>query len=236
MNSLTIFTIFDFMQSSSILLLLYNKKSLKSFTYIKTQKNNYHIKIHEGGDDELTFSITLRVARSCEHGWSCDISTRTFFGGISFFSQVRIPIWLKMFLQRVTLIFLLFFTLHHVYCRPGFYDVRVDEEDTPSPVTVSVVYDQHSKALVLKNGIVKPYVAKAAFKKTMNNTGYDFYLIFLSIFIALICESRLVVLTSMSEFVSQMQSSCLVADFSSKLTSETPQWFSSNIFSSTVGR
>ena len=49
--------------------------------------------------------------------------------------------------------------------------LKHDDEPSQDEVTVSVVFDDHSKNLQIKSGSVSSYVAQALFKNTMNSTG-----------------------------------------------------------------
>lgn len=49
--------------------------------------------------------------------------------------------------------------------------LEFDDEPSQNEVTVSVVYDDHSKTLQLKSGLDSHSVAHAIFKNTMNSTG-----------------------------------------------------------------
>ena len=49
--------------------------------------------------------------------------------------------------------------------------LKHDDEPSQDEVSMSVVFDDHSKTLQIKSGSVSPYVAQAFFKNTMNSTG-----------------------------------------------------------------
>lgn len=59
------------------------------------------------------------------------------------------------------------------FSRPQENVYSNDDDDGEKPTYVSVIFDEQSKNLVIKEGAVKPYVALASFKNTFNSTGWS---------------------------------------------------------------
>lgn len=68
-------------------------------------------------------------------------------------------------------LFLVLIAIAIVYARPNFH-FEIDD-DEPQAKYASVVLDPKTKEMLIKDGKVVPYVSCAAFKNTMNNTGWS---------------------------------------------------------------